>query len=240
MLEFASHNKYVLFLSGDLNIDMLPVSNISSDFLSILTSSGFNNVINEPTCMTDKTESILDLFITNADSAVESSRTLVCDISDHLPILAFISDGNEAKHDRSTSICTQDVTDCSLQRFQTEVQDHDWSHILLCTDAYSIYQAFMVDFKAIYKKHFPYIVPRKYKKSYKPGINSSIHRQINLKNRTYWEFVKTKDIKKFKALKVFRSKLNAKLKAVKEVYYQANLAMWWIIILCSGSNWTAL
>lgn len=37
----------------------------------------------------------------------------------------------------------------------------------------------------------------------------------------YWEFVKTRDIDKFKAFKVFRNKLNVKLKTAKEEYYQA-------------------
>lgn len=60
---------------------------------------------------------------------------------------------------------------------------HNWSHVLSCTDADRMYQAFILDVKAVYKKHFAEIVIMKSKKSRKPWINTYLHTEINLKNR---------------------------------------------------------
>lgn len=169
LLDFISLNKYSLFLGGDLNIDILKTSKAKNDFLSILESYGFLNIINEPTRVTSVSATLLDLFITNTDKSVSSCGALASDISDHLPIFAFIHVKDYPAPSNDPPICRQDITQSSLASFRADVQCHDWSHVLSSTDVNAMYKALVCQITDLYQKHFPSVARRRNRKSRKRG-----------------------------------------------------------------------
>lgn len=221
LFEFASLNKYSLFIGGDFNIDMLKITQQRTELLSLLESYAFKNIINEATRITLHSVSLIDLFIVPADKHILESGCLSSDISDHLPIFAFIRD--KSNHPPQAILPTrfQNITERSLNNFRNEIENHDWNEVLSKPDANSMYDAFIFDMVNIYNKHFPCTLPGKHKKSRKPWITNHLLKEIKTKNRLYWEFIRTRDTTKLRSYKSYRNKLNTKLKIAKEEYFAA-------------------
>ena len=80
---------------GDLNFDLNPENELDSfslDYLRIMSSNGFYNIINSPTRFGNTKFSLLDhIFINNTGRCKISSCTVLTDIlADHLPIIGYI------------------------------------------------------------------------------------------------------------------------------------------------------
>lgn len=220
-LDFASINKYSLFLGGDFNIDQIKTSKPGNEFLSILESCGFKNVITVPTRITPSSESLVDLIITNTGNFVGNSGTLAYEISDHLPIFAMIRDDKEKIAEGRPPACYQSINSVTLNSFRTYILNHNWNDVILKTDADSMYNALLSDIVQIYRTHFPYVTAPKPKKCRKPWITKSLFHEIKVKNQLYAAFVRTKDSEKWRVFKQCRNKLNAKLRAAKRNYFSA-------------------
>lgn len=220
-LDFVSINKYSLFLGGDINIDQIKPSKLRNEFLSVLESYGFMNVITVPTRITTSSESLVDLFITNIGNFVVNSGTLAYEISDHLPIFTIIQDEKENRVEGMAPTCYQNVTSATLNSFRNDILNHNWNEVISKTDADSMYNALISDVVRIYKTHFPYVTAPKLKKSRKPWITKSLLRQIKVKNQLYSDFIRTKDPDKLRVFKQYRNKLNSLLRTAKQKYFWA-------------------
>lgn len=88
LLEFVNAQKCHIKLSGDYNIIFLPkiVKNV---FESILNIHSCQNVITSPTRLSEGSQTLLDLSITNFETSRTKSGVINYYLSDHLPI--FIS-----------------------------------------------------------------------------------------------------------------------------------------------------
>ena len=80
---------------GDLNFDLNPENDLDScsfDYLRMMSSNGFYNIINSPTRPGNTKFSLLDhIFINNNEGQKISSCTIFTDIlADHWPIIGFI------------------------------------------------------------------------------------------------------------------------------------------------------
>ena len=73
------------FLLGDLNIDCLSTNNSPNrdKITEIFDIYGLEQMINEPTRITDKSSTLIDLCITNSPTNVVNSGVLHLSISDH-------------------------------------------------------------------------------------------------------------------------------------------------------------
>lgn len=90
LLHFANDAKCRLVLGGDLNIDILEQRNCSVEFLLHLSTYVFHNVIPFPTSITSSSSAFLDVSITSCNGSDITAGVLVSDISEHLPIYAFL------------------------------------------------------------------------------------------------------------------------------------------------------
>ena len=74
-----------LYLLGDLNCNLLsdtPSTN-TSELLNIFTTYNLNQLITEPTRVTNNSQTLIDLCVTNTPDKVRASRVLSIGISDH-------------------------------------------------------------------------------------------------------------------------------------------------------------
>lgn len=89
--EFVSQNDYCLILGGDLDVNILGNSTVSSQLNNINISAGFMSTTTSPTRVTLSTSSAIYLFVPNVSAHVKVTGTIVTDISDHNAILNLFS-----------------------------------------------------------------------------------------------------------------------------------------------------
>ena len=87
-----------LFILGDINIDYLDMKAEDTKLLkNFARSNGLHQIINEPTRMSNRKCSCLDMILTNSDF-VANSGVLDCNISDHNMVYVTRKKGITIKH----------------------------------------------------------------------------------------------------------------------------------------------
>lgn len=218
-LNYVNLKKYYVVLGGDFNINLLSDSNVTRDFLAVISANGCANSITKPTRITPTTESLIDLFITNFDENRYLSSVVGCGISDHFPILFAVKTQVSKTLPRRRLV--QRVTGNGLVAFREAVVGVNWTHVVAMTDANVAYNTFFEKFVEIYNIYFPTRACYPSKKAKKEWITSSLLKKIRKKNQMYKKFVEQRNPELFSQFKLYRNKLNRELKQARDAYYYA-------------------
>lgn len=124
------------------------------EFSETLDSSGFLNLITTPTTATDTTETALRLFVTNVETHIISTGTVVADISGHCPVFVIYTNGI-VHIENGEPIVFQNVTERALESFEYGILSGDWSSVFSKTNANDAYADFIEKFVRIHSDHFP-------------------------------------------------------------------------------------
>ena len=102
LLSIANENKNV-FISGDLNIDLLRYDTITKnkDFLDMMTSNGFLPHIVHPTRITDTSATLIDNIFSNTYFSDSVSGNILIELADHLSQFLYISLNNVTRKTKS-------------------------------------------------------------------------------------------------------------------------------------------
>lgn len=220
-LEFASANNLSVIIGGDFNVNMQENSSLSQQLNNIITSYGFLNVITSPTRTTDSSKSVIDLFVTNETTQVNSAGTICSDISDHTPIFISFRDSNTKAKVKRNVFSFQYISDQSLLSFRNEIASIDWTPVTLQANIDDSYDKFLSILKKVYNRWFPYKTTSASKKIRKPWVTPLHLKKITHKNRLYKNFVTTRDPSKLIVFKKYRNALTSELKKAKHDYYKA-------------------
>lgn len=155
LLSFSAENSNYLVSAGDFNIDMLTTSVPQKTMLNILASNGYENLIRTPTRITSESETLLDLFITNADTENATAGVMSHDLSDHLPVFLFLRKHNFTKNRKHEYILCQSITQTRLDSFRDELLRCDLRQILEIDNVEIAYGKLIDEVCRIYKNHFP-------------------------------------------------------------------------------------
>lgn len=90
MLEFISTFKMPVVVMSDFTINILQKSKVVNEFIDIIYSNGFSNIIDIPTHITDSSETLIDICLTSCYKNDTETGVLTRDISDHLSLFCFI------------------------------------------------------------------------------------------------------------------------------------------------------
>ena len=167
-------------LGGDLNISLLQKSNLSTTFTNLLTTLDLHQSITEPTRITPKGASILDLFITNNPSHIIDSGVLQHEpISDHETIFTIYKlHLPKFTPIEKTIRCLKNfnfenyVTDCQNLPFEIIYHNCNPDAMLFCLSSL---------LKSVIDKHAPLKVI-KINKPPAPWLNSAIKSAIHVRN----------------------------------------------------------
>jgi len=128
LLSQLSKSKNQVILGGDFNIDLLNTSDHgpSLDFINIMNSQSLLPVINYPTRITCSTATLIDnIFVKNIQDIIEPS-ILVCDFSDHYPLVTWFSKVLETRIKRALQPM-RIVNDKSIEKFHRSLEVANWS-----------------------------------------------------------------------------------------------------------------
>lgn len=127
--DYALINNLKAIYIGDININLLSNQKLFVDFLDMMHSHGFENCITSPKRITNSTESLLHVCLTNDRSDNIFAGTLALGLSDHMPIFwVFLSHAKRnPQSDRPTLF--RKIDEESLTYFRDLACSTDWSNV---------------------------------------------------------------------------------------------------------------
>ena len=218
MQNLDQENKEVIIL-GDFNCDLLSstTSNHTRKFLDLIEVFQFDQIITQPTRITQNSETLIDVALTNSPENIANSGVLHVGISDHSLIyicrkISFIKSQPKLVESRNyknynPGYLNEDL-DNLLNQYTWESTDPDllWSQ-----------------FKSVFNKIADFHVPlrsRKVRNKYTPWLNDNIRKQINHRDYLRKKAVKTKSTYYDNAYKKARNRINKMIKNSKQKYFQ--------------------
>lgn len=182
ILQYSSDSKLPVILVGDFNINLMLSDSWQLEFLDLVQSNGFENIIDLPTRVTSDTETLIDLCITNVMTNDIVSGVMTVDLSDHLPLFCFVPCENISCNETNISIpYCRDINDYNIERFVALVSNINWD---------DIYRSQAPVNQGAYDEAFPFRKAKRHKRSRKPWITESLFKRINERNKLYDAFIK--------------------------------------------------
>jgi len=141
-------------LYGDLNLDVLRCSESKfiADYIELLLSFGFLQIITKPTRISSGSATVIDHIITNSTNHCDS--LIICNaISDHFPIAHALNFLNPPP--KRESIPTRNFSNENIARFRNATLNYTWNHVLMINDTQVAYNAFHDNFMDLFNLYFP-------------------------------------------------------------------------------------
>ena len=218
-----SHNPTYIF--GDTNIDCLKYGSCanSSNFDDILFSHGMIQVVSKPTRCTSSSATLIDHVITNSNSDTYESIILISQLSDHFPVLHFLSCPKH--HATPKTIAKRDFSDANLDYFKNSLSALGWHDVTSTSDPQLALNSFSETFTSLYDLHFP-LVTKKFNKNFHKiepwitgGILTSRRRKIELEKIVFTNPSPASTLN----FKLYRNAYNKVLRAAKKLYFEHEL-----------------
>jgi hypothetical protein len=152
--EFADSNTPV-YIFGDFNLDVLKYNIIRqvTEYIDLLFSFGFLQLIMKPTRCTPVSASIIDHFITNQRAEVYKSIILTSKISDHFPIISFV---HSEKYKSKISIQQKRFfTTQNILNFKEAFNSINWEFLNTFECVNEQFSQFSELFNTLYNLYFP-------------------------------------------------------------------------------------
>jgi len=152
-LNEYSENVYIY---GDLNLDLLKCSSnkFVSQYVDILMSFGFLQLILKPTRIANNSATLIDHVLTNVLPNSCQTFILCNPISDHLPILHQIGVIKETKKGPEM-LESRNFSDQNFNAFRTALINYSWNAVLQNQDTQSAFDSFFRVFSELYNIFFP-------------------------------------------------------------------------------------
>ena len=121
------NNNTEIFCLGDLNIDLLKPSKGRKDFYNFVSTNGLNQLIKDPTRITHKTKSLLDVIISDSNCILDSG-ILYNNVSDHFQV--YVTRKHIKKQKKPTTFNGRNYANYDILTLQQAIDQIDWSTFL--------------------------------------------------------------------------------------------------------------
>ena len=214
------------YILTDSNVNLLSLSNSSQslDFLDLLLSYGFLNLITKATRFSKNSFSLIDQIFTNKKSLSFSSGIILNDLSDHLLTFTCLDFKKGCKPAPKFKKC-RDFSDRNLNQFKDNLSSLSWERVTSCQDVNLAFSNFWEDWSLLFDLHFPLKSVRFNKNYHKindfmtKGILISRKNKLNL----YQKFLFSQNSVNENRYKTYRNLYNKIVKAAKVLYFEKKL-----------------
>ena len=208
-------------IMDDFNIDLLNSCKPSNDFINTLASFFYQPHILQPTRITDHTATLIDNIFFNSIEHFTISGNIVYDLTDHLANFIILS--NFGSLPSNIKVYKRDYSKLNESTLISEMQSIDWHSIFTSdSDPSDMFCSFYSTIFDIVDKHIPLkqLSKKELKFQSKPWITPAIKvSNVQVKNKLYKKYLKTKSCYFHSKFKLYRNKLNHLLKLSKLQYY---------------------
>lgn len=149
---FSNVNQKLLFICGDLDIDLLNATRLKAndDFSDTMYSMSLYQTITKPSRITSHSATLIDNVFTNV-MEIPMRGLLICDITDHLPIFSLYN-CQFKKNKGGKNVCfKRKRTEETITAFNNSLKDQDWSPVVTNSNVDKAYDDFMHICVSLYK-----------------------------------------------------------------------------------------
>ena len=208
---------------GDINCNLLAASPEyhTKQLNDLLDIYQLTQIINEPTRVTEKSHTLIDLFITNDKENIVSSGVYPLSISDHYLIYAVRKIGIPRSNPRF--IQTRSFKHFSKGNFLSDLKNAKWTNLNEICDVNEAWELWKNTFLSVLNKHAPCRSIRKRNKP-APWINSTIKKEMLLRDFTKKKAQKSGLAKDWNEYRTKRNQVNIEVKRTKRNFFQKEFA----------------
>ena len=213
--SLQKEHKEVIFL-GDFNANYL-VKRDSKELKAIIEINGFEQMIKEPTRITETTETLIDLIATNNPSSISKVNVTSYSIADH-ELIGCVRKLNNIKY-KSRSMYARNYKDYAPENLLNNVKNINWQRLYATDDPNSAANFFTKQLKAVFDQHAPF--ENKTVRG-KPAawLRADVKILMNNRDRILRKAKKTSLPSDWTAYKRARNLCNGKIREAKRKYYR--------------------
>ena len=213
-----------VIIGMDHNLDFLKSScqKGTQQFIEFNLESNLLPCITRPTRITKSTATLIDnVFISKHLQGRQNSKTLITDISDHLPSIVTIN-GNFIERKHRLEVTSRKITDKTIQSIKDVLARHDWEMDFQNNDVNSNFIVFHDKLVSTLDTFAPERKIKLTKKQSKrePWISTSLLK-CSIKQRKYYkQALKFKDNLHWEKYKAYKKTFDRVKRVVKIDYYR--------------------
>ena len=215
-LDSASDQNLDIIIMGDFNQDMM-IKDSSVKLERILCKFNMVNLIDEPTRITDTTQTCLDLILTNHTSIIENTAILSPFCSDHCTVTADITFKTYREKAYKTTFWKYEQAD--KEAIENKINNTDWSFIRNSNNIDEINETFSNILMDTANQFIPCINYTK-RPTDKPWMNNNIRKQIRHRDRLFRKAKTKQSINYMQNYKNKRNEVIALIREAKTNYVQ--------------------
>ena len=228
-LSKISRSDKCCYLTGDFNLDLLryPDHEPTQEFVDCLFSHMFVPLINRPTRITAHSATLIDNIFTNHFTPRFLKGIVISDISDHLPVFAYVSDDSLTHdHKRIGNRPMRNFSAANLNNFKTRLSQVNWTALLNDNEPNDSYNIFLSEYSRLYNLCFPLksLKVKNCKRLNSPWITKSLLISVRKKNKLYRQLLRSPTPTRELQYKSYRNKLNHLTRIAKRHYYDQRFA----------------
>ena len=156
-----------MILMGDFNKNLLN-EHRDIEWDNFVTSLGFNQLVCDPTRVTDTSSTLIDQIYTNSEENIANVHVCKISISDHYAIFGNRKQNNCIKSNTHQTITYRSFKNFGESRFISDMHDIPWETIEYFNDINEIVEIWNKMFLEIVNKHAP-LKSHRIKRKYQPN-----------------------------------------------------------------------
>ena len=210
---------------GDMNADYLsPSDSTTKALLNVTVVYNLKQLINEPTRITEKSRTAIDLIFTSHPEGVVCSGVSHLGISDHSLIYVYRKLAIPPASKGVNTVVMRDFKHFDSDSFRNDISSLSWDCINDMSDPNAMWSEWKSLFLSVCNKHAP-IRTRRTRAYKSPWINSELKSLIHFKKCLKIKAIQSNDPVDWNAFKRFRNSLNEKIMNAKNLYYTNSFRM---------------
>lgn len=220
-------SKQMFLLGGDININVARNCSSINAYLNDMLSNGIIQTVKSPTRIHKSTMTLIDHFYTNIPENQTLTKTLISDISDHLPILCLLNPF-KIKNSKINRKLIRDLKKINYDKLNEDLKMSldKIPYQNLNVSANELWGIFESTMNKIVDKHAPLKLQSRsnHKRSFSPWITNDILAQIKLRQRLHKKAIKHPSQLNQKNFKQCRNKTTRMIEQAKRSYYNNKIS----------------
>ena len=214
-------NRHEIIILGDFNTDVKADSNLQRRLVEFQTTFDLDQVIVEPTRITPKSRTIIDLILVSDPAKISQSGVIEIGVSDHF--LTYCTRKiTKGLYHKYNNVKIRSLKNYNKETFEQRLKDATWSDVYTCGSVEGAWLAFKSRFQTIVDSLAP-LKEIRIKQSTAPWVTAEIIHKRSERNKALRKFKTTNYECWHNVYLHLRNEVQYKTKAAKANYYEAQV-----------------